>query len=219
MTRPLPPSASVAHASEGAKLHAPAAARNAQALTDLLVEHAPQTGQALEIASGTGQHIVAFAKALPGLTWQPSEVNADRRASIDAYAAQGGLTTTVATAIPLDATRQGWAEQHRDQDLIVLVNLLHLISTDAVQTLIHEAAKALADHGTLILYGPFKRAGALTSEGDARFDAELRGADPAIGYKDDLEMTRWLADVGLELSEVVQMPANNLAFIARKPAA
>lgn len=217
MTKPLPPSASVAHETDDAKLHAPAAARNAQAITDLLLEHAPQSGQALEIASGTGQHIVTFAAALPDVMWQPTEINPQRRASIDAYVAQSGLAN-VYRAAPLDATIPGWGATHPDKDLIVLVNLLHLITSEAVQTLIHEAAHALGKQGTLILYGPFKRTGALTSDGDARFDAELRAADPAIGYKDDLDMARWLVDAGLERIETVHMPANNLAFIARKPA-
>lgn len=215
MTRQLPPSASVATPEDGAKLVAPAATRNADALTDLLTDCAPTSGKALEIASGTGQHVTRFAAALPGLFWQPTDVDPARCASIDAYAAEAGLPN-LAPATRLDATTPGWAAQHPDQDLIVLINLLHLISTAEVKTLITQAAAALAPQGTLIFYGPFKRAGALTSAGDQRFDAQLRGADPLIGYKDDLDIREWLGNAGLADIRTREMPANNLAFIARK---
>ncbi len=215
MTR-LPPSASVAHAGEGVKLHAPAAARNAAALTELLLGHAPTTGTALEIASGTGQHVTAFASALPDLHWTPSEIDAARRASIDAHVAEAGLDN-VAPAALLDATAPGWGASQRSKDLIVLINLLHLIPMRAVATIIHESALALAPRGTLILYGPFKRGGTLTSDGDLRFDAELRAADPAIGYKDDLDIANLLSDAALSPIDAIEMPANNLAFIAGKP--
>ena len=112
MTAKLPPSASVALPTRGAMLHAPAADRNKDALCDLLRDHAPQTGRALEIASGTGQHIAAFARALPDLHWQPTEPAPDRRASIDAYIAEAGLTN-VAPAAPLDATAAGTSHCHR----------------------------------------------------------------------------------------------------------
>ena len=96
-----------------------------------------------------------------------------------------------------------------------LTNLLHLISADESRTLILEAAQALSPGGTLMLYGPFKRSGVLTSDGDARFDADLRASDPNIGYKDDLDMRTWLSDAGFSQVTVNQMPANNLAFVAR----
>ncbi|MFD2739778.1 DUF938 domain-containing protein [Sulfitobacter aestuarii] len=217
MTGKLPRSASVAEAGEGAKLFAPAATRNAAALRELLLAQAPRKGRALELASGTGQHVVTFAAALPELHWQPSEIDADRRASIDAYATQSGLHN-IAPAIALDATMPGWGAEQRGMDLIVLINLLHLIPTVQVRILIEEAASALAVGGTLLLYGPFTRDGKLTSPGDARFDRELRAADPEIGYKDDLDIATWLSDAALSPIDRVEMPANNLAFIARKPA-
>jgi SAM-dependent methyltransferase len=215
LTRNIPATASVAHAAEGAKLHAPAAARNAAALVDLLETHAPDTGTALEIASGTGQHICAFAAALPLINWQPSEIDPARRASIDAHVSGAGLDN-IAKAQMLDATAAGWGVVHQGKDLIVLVNLLHLISTPEARTVIREAASALASGGMLLCYGPFKRDGQLTSDGDMRFDAQLRTADPAIGYKDTLDITRWLGDAGLTLIEIARMPANNLGFVARK---
>ena len=212
----LPDTASIANAGEAGRLHAPSAERNADAIRDLVKDHAPARGRALEIASGTGQHVVTLARALPGLAWQPSDVDAARRVSIDAWAAEAGLAN-IAPAIALDATAAGWANAHSGQDLILLVNLLHLISTPEARLLIRETAQALAPGGRFILYGPFLRDGETTSEGDARFHASLRAQDPEIGYKDDWEVIDWLHGAGLELVEVVEMPANNLAFVARRP--
>jgi len=214
----LPPSASVAHAAQDGKLFAPSALRNTAVLLELMHSHAPTLGHVLEIASGTGQHITAFAAALPHLHWHPSEPDPTRRASIDAYVADAGLQN-VAAAIALDVAKAGWGSQIQPKDLITCNNLTHLITQTATQTMIAEVAQALAPAGRFMLYGPFMRSGMLTSEGDARFDAELRAADPAIGYKDDLDILRMFADAGLSPVQTVQMPANNLCMIAERSAA
>lgn len=214
--RPVPPTASIADPGEGHKLIAPSAARNSGPLCDLLREVAPKSGRALEIASGTGQHIVAFADCLPDLHWQPTDVDPDRHASINAYIADSGLTN-VSPARILDIGVNGWANDYVGTDLIIVVNLLHLISTPEAQTLIDEAASALAPGGTLLIYGPFMRAGELTSEGDQIFDASLKERDPEIGYKDDFDTMDMLQAAGLEMALVVEMPANNLSLVARKP--
>ena len=215
--RDLPPNASVAQAGVDARMHAPAATRNADAITGALCGIAPDSGRALEIASGTGQHAVAFARAMPGLDWQPTEIDADRRASIDAHAAAAGLPNLRA-AIALDATEAGWGARHSGQALIVLVNLLHLISTDEARTLIAEAAQALAPGGVFAIYGPFLRAGRATSDGDARFHASLKAQDPALGYKDVAEVGDWLQAQGLDPIPAREMPANNVFLAARRPA-
>lgn len=215
MTRDLPPSASVASARDGVKLHAPSAERNVSAITDMLLQNAPDAGNVLEIASGTGQHIVTFAAALPHLHWQPTEIDAARRASIDAYVTEAGLQN-IAPAQDLNATRAGWGAAQQPKALILLSNLLHLISTPEARILIDEAAHALQPGGKLILYGPYARDGVLTSAGDQRFDAELRSADPAIGYKDTRDLAVWLQAAGLSAPIAQDMPANNLAMIAQK---
>ena len=215
MSRKLPPSASVANPLGAGKLHAPSAERNLAALCDLLLSHAPKSGNALEIASGTGQHITQFATRLPGLHWHPTDIEADRLTSINAYT---GELPNVAPALHLNAAQAGWAAKTNNHDLIFLANLLHLIPSLDAKTILSEVALALSPKGTFIVYGPFKRAGSLTSEGDARFHAQLQDADPAIGYKDDTEMIEWLNAAGLSQLNTVEMPANNLAFIARKDA-
>ncbi|MDR9483983.1 MAG: DUF938 domain-containing protein [Sediminimonas sp.] len=213
----LPDSASVADAGTGGRMHAPSAARNIPHIRDLLTQYAPATGRALELASGTGEHAVALACALPGLEWQPTDVDEARLRSIDAHAGDAGLAN-LRPAITLDATAPGWSGPHGGQDLIVLVNLLHLISTPEARTLLSEAAAALAPDGMLFVYGPFLRDGAATSDGDARFDASLRAQDPEIGFKDNWDVIDWLHNAWLELIAVVEMPANNLSILARKPA-
>ncbi|MEX0319423.1 MAG: DUF938 domain-containing protein [Ruegeria sp.] len=212
--RALPPNASVAEQGDGTKLIAPAASRNADVLCDLLAQVAPQDGRALELASGTGQHVAAFAARLPGLLWQPTEVVAERITSIDAYAQ--GIPNILPTHT-LDALHPGWSTEHTGYDLIVLINLLHLISLPETETLITETARALAPGGRFVLYGPFMRSGELTSEGDKRFHAALTMQDPEIGYKDDFDMIELMQAAGLEMAEVIEMPANNLALIAAKP--
>ncbi|RBW58827.1 DUF938 domain-containing protein [Ruegeria sp. A3M17] len=212
--RKLPANASVATVSDGQKLVAPAASRNADALCDLLARFAPVSGRALELASGTGQHVVAFANRLPNLNWQPSEIDTERRASINAYAED---VQNIAPAIKLNAIQSGWHSHHDTQDLIVLINLLHLISWPEVEVLVAESALALNPGGRLVLYGPFMRAGELTSTGDQNFYTALNQQDPEIGYKDDADILDLLHRGQLSLVEGVEMPANNLAFIAEKP--
>lgn len=210
----LPPNASVAAPIEGAKLSAPSALRNLPAILELMQSHAPATGRALEIASGTGQHVTALARAVPDIDWYPTELADERIASIDGYAADAQLTN-LHPAQHLDAANIGWSATHVPYNLVYLGNLLHLISVEAAHAVLTEAARALAPRGTAIFYGPFRRNGALTSDGDSTFDAQLRAADPAIGYKDDAWVEQVLTGCGLRVT-VVPMPANNLAFVAKQ---
>jgi len=214
--RNIPSTASIAHATEGdARLHAPSAARNVDAIIGILKEHASQSGSALELASGTGQHVAAFAAALPGLTWQPTEIDQSRFASISAWTTAAELVNLVPPQ-HLDATTAGWSEYWPDRDLILAINVLHLISTPDAMTLISEAAHALTSNGCLILYGPFLRNGLATSDGDARFHASIQTSDPELGYKNDVVIVRLLREAGLGKVEIVDMPANNLSIIARR---
>ena len=123
MTESLPENASVATELEGEKLFAPSAARNAYAIAQVVAQHAPPSGTALEIASGTGQHVVALASACPDLGWHPTEIDAARLASINAYAAGAGLEN-IAEASHLDATAKGWGQAQGPYRLAVFSNLV-----------------------------------------------------------------------------------------------
>lgn len=212
--RSVPGTASIATPADG-KLFAPSAARNFEPLCDLLDQVAPDSGRALELASGTGQHIVGYAARFPDLSWHPSEADPNRIASINSYieeAPEHNLTP----ALQLDACSAGWSRSLAPVDLIVLSNLLHLISATEAQVLIREAAQALKPGGRFIIYGPFMRAGELTSPGDKSFHASLKGHDPEIGYKDDFDVLDWCEDAGLIPHQVVEMPANNLALVLER---
>lgn len=198
------------------RMSAPSASRNRDAICAQLCRHAPAQGRALEIASGTGEHVVCFAAALPGLIWQPTDPDASRRASIAAWTAEAGLPN-ILPPLHLDAARPGWAGDHGPADLIVLVNLLHLISTPEAETLLQEAAQALAPGGFFALYGPFLRDGRATSDGDASFDASLKAQDPAIGYKDLAAVVAVPTAAGLVLADTIAMPANNLLLCFNRP--
>ncbi|MBF9049084.1 DUF938 domain-containing protein [Roseobacter sp. HKCCD9010] len=196
-------------------LSAPAALRNREAILSVLTRIAPPEGNALEIASGTGEHIIAYAPAMPGLTWQPSDPDPDRRASIAAWSAEHPAPNLL-PPIDLNACAPGWSENHGPKDMIVLVNLIHLISDADTATLLAEIAKALAPGGIAALYGPFLRDGEATSEGDATFHASLRAQDPAIGYKDVIDVAAALTRNGLHLFETVKLPANNLMLCVER---
>ena len=216
MTRQLPDTASIAERQNDGRLIAPSATNNAGPLSAILRDVAPREGRALELASGTGQHCVGFAKSCPNLTWVPTDIDEDRLASIGIYVSEAQLPN-LTLPVSLDATKADWSSTTGKVNLIVLVNLLHLISEPEAQTVIREAAKALAANGVFLLYGPFMRGGELTSDGDARFHESLISTDQEIGYKDDFDVIDWAVEAGLDVANVLEMPANNLSLVFRKP--
>lgn len=215
MIRKTPEGASIALGAEGARLFAPSAERNRDAIAALVTQVAPATGRALEIASGTGQHIAALAAGCPGLHWYPTDVLPDRLASIDAYAADSGLAN-IASAQSLDATKPGWGDAIDEMQFIFLSNLLHLISSSEVQVLLSECANGLDAEGKLLVYGPFKRKGVLTSPGDQAFHDSLTAQDPDIGYEDVADVIDWASANKLQHLASHEMPANNLALLFTK---
>lgn len=198
------------------RLFAPSAARNIGPIADVLAHHAPKTGKALEIASGTGQHVAVLAGRIPQLLWQPTDVDSARLLSVNAWAAQSGQSN-ILPAVSLNATRAGWSLEHPAQSLITVSNLLHLISEAEARTLLSEAGKALAPQGVLHIYGPFLRDGTATSEADAEFHAKLQSEDPEVGYKSDWDVIDWIQSSGMDLVQVLEMPSNNISFVARRP--
>ena len=207
--------ASVAHSQGDTRLYAPSAERNNVPIVKTIKRIAPKSGQALEIASGTGQHIVKLASSLANLSWLPSDVDEERLKSISAWIAAENLPN-IRPPMHLDATETGWAQNLPQFDFILLVNLLHLISWNETETLISELPKVLKKDGIAFVYGPFMRSGKLTSTGDHNFHTNLIQTDPDIGYKDDLDMLELFSNSGLLHLETEEMPANNLAFVLKK---
>lgn len=201
--------------SDDGRLVATSALRNVDAICAVLSSYVPATGHALEIASGSGQHVARFAAEFPQVVWQPSDIDPAKIASIQSWIAAAGATN-IAEPIVLDAGVPGWADQQRSFDLIVMVNLLHLISQREAEAVIAGAAQALSSDGTLIIYGPFKRGDAFASEGDERFHHALSAQDADIGYKSFQCVQDMQRSCGLEIRATHQMPANNLMLVAAK---
>ncbi len=193
---------------------AASAERNIDAILDLLERHVAQRGRALELASGTGQHVARFAQAMRNMEWVPSDADHRRLESIEAWRRHCAAANLKAP-LHFDATALPWPDDHGRFNLIVLINLLHLISEAEADNLLRGVSTALKPGGTFLLYGPFKRAGMLTSPGDRTFDAHLRAQDPAIGYKNDIWVRTRAAEYGLGVWTVAKMPANNVGFVFR----
>jgi len=199
--------------------HSPSAERNREPILAVLREVLPATGRVLEIASGTGQHAICFAGALPGLDWQPSDIDADARASIAAWVAHAGLVN-VRAPLALDVHQPEWGAQTLDKldqfDAVVCINMIHISPWSATQALFAGASRRLVDGGVLYLYGPYKRGGAQTSPSNDAFDQQLRSRDPAWGVRDMEAVIALGASAGLVCDEPIAMPANNFSLVFRK---
>jgi SAM-dependent methyltransferase len=198
---------------EDGRWHTPSADRSKGPILAVLRRVLPATGLVLEIGSGTGQHLAHFAPALPELTWQPSDPDAEFRKSVAQWIALERLDN-VRPPVALEVRARPWPVARADA--IVCINMIHVAPWEATAALAAGASAMLPDGGVLFLYGPFRRFGAHTAPSNAAFDAQLRAQDPAWGVR-DLEAVIELARApGLELAEVVPMPANNFSVILRK---
>ncbi len=216
MTQPplkLPDTAPLAQPLADGRLLAPSATRNAEPIFARLGRYVPDSGVVLELASGTGQHIAGLAQQYRTVDWQPSDLSPDRMASVQAWRAHVNVPN-LRSPILLDASGE-WPDVP-GLGLIYVVNLFHLIPKAAAQQVIAGAAGALETGGHFFIYGPFRTGGAFRSDGDAAFHASLVGQDAAIGYKDLEWMQAELSVCGLTLCDVHEMPANNLALVARR---
>jgi hypothetical protein len=187
--------------------HSPAAERNRGAILAELMRLWPAQGFALEIASGTGQHAAHFAAALPGWHWQPSEGDARALTSIAAWC--GGLANVLPPLL-LDVRQQPWAGVPATVDAIFAANLLHIAPWEVSIALMRGAARHLAPHGVLTIYGAFFVDGEPVAPSNLAFDADLRARDAAWGVRRLAEVQRVAHEAGLALRERIALPANNL---------
>ncbi|SAL22520.1 DUF938 domain-containing protein [Caballeronia humi] len=194
---------------------APAAERNRDAILAVLARVLPERGVVLEIASGTGQHAVHCARALPGIDWQPSDPDAGSRASIEAWRVHEGLAN-LKTPLATDVRAADWGV--KSAAAIVCVNMIHIAPWDAAEALFDGAGRLIAAGGVLYLYGPYKRDGAHTAPSNEAFDAQLRATDPRWGVRDMEAVDALGRGAGFVLEEVVPMPANNFSLVFRKGA-
>jgi cyclopropane fatty-acyl-phospholipid synthase-like methyltransferase len=188
-------------------LESPAAERNKGPILDAIRSRLPSAGVVLEIASGTGQHIVHFARALPALTWQPTDADDQLRAAAVERIRAAGLSN-VRAPLRLDVLGQDWPAV--DADAIVCINMIHIAPWSATNALLAGASRLLRRGAPLFLYGPYKRGGAHTAPSNEAFDASLRARNPEWGIRDLDDVERCAEEHGFALVEVTTMPANNL---------
>lgn len=198
------------------RLFFPAAGRNIGPITACLSDRlAGMQGTALEIGSGTGQHVCALARALPGLRWTATDPDPGHLDSIRAWARHEDVE--IGGPLPLDAARNwpSWPplRAHLPCKVIFSANVIHIAPFAVARGIFRGAAEVLDRDGQLILYGPFRIHGRHVSEGNVTFDGRLRAQDPSWGIRDIDDLEPLAVAGGLALREMVEMPANNRILI------
>ncbi|WP_310387631.1 DUF938 domain-containing protein [Roseateles sp.] len=193
-------------------LHSPAAERNSQVIQDALLQWLPAQGVALEIASGSGQHIAHFSAQMPGWDWLASDPSAAALASISAWRPQGPAP------LMLDVRQADWGlpASHHSLDALYCANMLHISAWSTCAALMQGAARHLAPTGLALVYGPFLQTGFDTAASNLAFDADLKRRDPAWGLRHLDDVAAVALGCGLQLRNRLQMPANNLLLAFSK---
>jgi SAM-dependent methyltransferase len=205
------------------RLDAPAFHRNHEPIWSVLEKFLDgKSGDVLEAGSGTGQHVIDYARRSPGITWWPSDVNEAHLKSIAAWRAHARLAN-VRPPLRIDLSDPEWCAEMHDgsgpgQFLAVLcANVIHIAPWRIAECLFAGAARFLQADGRLFLYGPFKRDGKHTALSNAVFDTSLRGNNPDWGVRDVADVGALAESVGLSLVEIAEMPANNLVLTFARP--
>jgi SAM-dependent methyltransferase len=176
-----------------------------------------RAGDVLEAGSGTGQHVVHFARQNPGITWWPSDFGESHLKSIEAWRVHANLPNIrpaqrIDLSDPWSPAMAGGAGPDRLL-AIFCANVIHIAPWRVAEGLFAGAARHLRDDGRLFLYGPFKRDGRHTALSNAVFDTSLRNQDSEWGVRDIGEVEKLAEGVGLSLREIVPMPANNFILM------
>lgn len=193
-----------------------AAERNKQPILEVLLRVLPSEGKALEIASGTGQHVAWFAAALPGWAWQPTDADASALPSIAACVCEAGIAN-VRPPLRLDVMAAQWPADEcafaEAFDAIYCANLLHISPWATCAALMQGATRHLASDGVLVTYGPYLEDDVPTAPGNLAFDQSLRARNPAWGIRRLQDVAQEARRAGLALRERHAMPANNLLLV------
>lgn len=193
------------------------AERNRDPILRVLEQVLPVTGLVLEIASGTGQHVVHFARALTSLTWQPTDIDALCRRSISAWLATENLNN-IHDPLDLDVLEFPWRVPA--PDAVICINLIHIAPWPVTTALFAGARLVLRDAGMVYLYGPYMVNHCHTAPSNETFDRALRAEDPEWGIRDLEDVNAVATEQGFELLQTIKMPANNLSVLFKKqPAA
>lgn len=191
-------------------LSSPAAERNKGAILDQLERLLPAQGLVLEIASGTGQHVVHFAAAFPNLQWQPTEIDGDSLVSVHRRREAAGLHN-IAEPVQLDVLEHRWPVERADA--VMCINMIHIAPWAAAEGLFRGSQRILAPGARLILYGPYRRNGRHTAPSNEAFDTSLRARNPEWGVRELEDVEGLAAQCDFAPLETVAMPANNLIVV------
>jgi hypothetical protein len=217
----------------GARRSAPATQRNREPILAVLRGLLPGTGLALELASGTGEHVVHFARAFPFLRWQPSDPVPEARASIAAWTAANGLAN-VQSPLDIDASAEAWPIDRADALLCInmqphsckneksigyaaciCINMVHISEWAATIGLFRGCARVLQPGAPLILYGPYLENDVETAPSNVAFDRSLKERNPEWGIRNLADIDDVAEEFGFARTQRVEMPANNLTLIYR----
>ena len=200
----------------GTLRHSPAAERNGHAILARLQQLLPAQGRALEIASGTGQHVALFGANLTGWIWHPSDLHGDDFPAIGQWCAMTGAAQVRSPCL-LDVLSPRWptadAAFEQPFDLVYCANMLHIAPWACCQGLMQGAARHLAPQGRLVTYGPYFERGVPSAASNLAFDSSLRERDGAWGIRCLHEVAAQAELAGLRLASRVDMPANNLLLV------
>lgn len=198
----------------GARLTSPSTARNTEPILAVLKAHMPARGRVLEVACGAGEHARAFATALPGLDWTPTDPDPAALASAEAWRADG--PSNLQPPRRLDAADPAtWPDG--PFEAVFCANMIHISPWGATEGLMRLAGQVLLNPGGLLAtYGPYREAEVETAPSNLAFDDDLRARDPAWGLRDRDEVVQAALDQGLALTRRVEMPANNLMLLFRR---
>jgi hypothetical protein len=201
------------------RLDAPAFHRNHAPLWAVLAAHlADRSGDVIEVGSGTGQHVVHFARHTPSLVWWPSDLNLRHLKSIEAWRIHSGLTN-IRSPLRIDLSDPTWCPEMtdgrgpKDVAAVFCANVIHIAPWNVAEGLLTGAGRYLRAGGELFLYGPFKRDGKHTALSNAVFDTSLRDGNPEWGVRDIGDVEKLANGAGLALTDVADMPANNLTLV------
>ncbi len=192
---------------------APHVARNADPIAQVLKPLLPKSGLVVEVASGTGEHVVHLARLFPDLSWQPSDPDPAARRSIEAWREAAGLAN-LRSPIALDASSPSWPLE--SADALLCINMIHIAPWAATIGLMAGAARLLRVDALLYLYGPYRQAGVPTAPSNEAFDLSLKARDPAWGLRSVEDVTAAADQHGFRRERIVEMPANNLSIVFRR---
>lgn len=196
-----------------ARRSAPAALRNRDPIVEVLSEWLPESGLVLEVASGTGEHVVYFGERFPNLEWQPSDVHQDSLESIRAWREAAQLPN-LREAIAIDAAAPDWPIEVAEA--LLNINMVHISPWTAAMGLLDGARRVLGPGAPLILYGPWLSDGIETAPSNLEFDSSLKSRDPEWGLRRVEDFAAAAASRGFGFVEQRSMPANNLMLLFRK---